>query len=68
MSQKDPIAASSKAGLDFSKIFYKTLDERRHLLGNIYQEDAVSWDNWFITTITTTILLTIPTTSIWLYS
>ncbi|OQR79197.1 NTF2-related export protein-like [Tropilaelaps mercedesae] len=45
MSLKDPIATSSKAGLDFAKIFYKTFDEKRHLLGNIYQDDAqVIWN------------------------
>ncbi|XP_022694455.1 NTF2-related export protein 1-like isoform X2 [Varroa jacobsoni] len=44
MSQKDPISTASKAGLDFAKVFYKTLDEKRHLLGNIYQEDSVIWN------------------------
>ncbi|XP_003744388.1 NTF2-related export protein 2 [Galendromus occidentalis] len=40
MSQKDPVATASKAGLEFAKIFYKTLDSKRHMLGNIYQDDA----------------------------
>ena len=42
MSQKDPVATASKAGLEFAKVFYKTLDTKRHMLGNIYLDDAVS--------------------------
>jgi len=45
MSAKDPVSTASKAGLDFAKIFYKTLDEKRHLLGNIYKDTAqVIWN------------------------
>src|SRR5699024_2967928 len=34
-----------KAGQEFAKLFYTTLDKKRHLIGNIFQEEStLIWD------------------------
>lgn len=38
--EKHKIDQASKAGEDFAKLFYETLEKRRHLLGNLFLDTA----------------------------
>ncbi|XP_064478695.1 NTF2-related export protein 2-like [Ornithodoros turicata] len=45
VSQKERAEQATKAGEDFAKLFYETLEKRRHLLANLFLENAtVLWN------------------------